>query len=107
MWVIFTQHVSHYTCRLLVRFIMGDTCFIHGVKNSSVHRLQTVPCIRQGSSYNYAHGIIDVGVLHLVFYKDRNYLLTGLCGLDTQRIFVHSIIFFIVICHLPHLRYPG
>ena len=37
---------------------------VHGVQNTPMHRLQPVAHVRQRASHDYAHGVIEIGVLH-------------------------------------------
>ena len=39
----------------------------HGIENSPLHRLQTIPDIRKGAGRNDAHRLIDIRILHGLF----------------------------------------
>jgi hypothetical protein len=66
MGVVLAHNISHHTGGLLEGLIVGHALLVHGVKNASVDGLQPIPYVRQRSTYDHAHGIIDVGRLHLI-----------------------------------------
>ena len=66
MRVVFTHDVADDTGGLSMGFVRGDPQTVHSKKYSSVYRLKSVPDIRKGSAHDDAHGVIDVGVLHLI-----------------------------------------
>jgi CheY-like chemotaxis protein len=39
---------------------------VHGVENAPLHRLEPVAHVRQGPAHDHAHGVLEVGALHLV-----------------------------------------
>ena len=53
----------------------GQTVIVHRIKNSSVHGLQAVSHVRQGTGNDDAHGILDKGLLYLLFHVHVNDLL--------------------------------
>ena len=59
------QHVAHAGGGLFERFVACQVVLIHGVEDPAVHRLQAVPHIRQGAAHDDAHGVLNIGVLHL------------------------------------------
>ncbi len=65
--VVFTDHITDDAGRFLVRLVVIVTELAHGIKNTPVHRLQSVPHIGQGTSDNYAHRVVEIGLLHLLF----------------------------------------
>ena len=67
MRVIFTQNFADDTRRLLVGLAGTHACFLHSIEYTAVYRFQTIPDIRQSTSHDNAHRIVDVAVLHLVF----------------------------------------
>ena len=66
MWMVLTKYITHDSCTLLVCRIVSDTHVPHGVEDSSMYWLETIPCIRKGSGHDYAHGVVNVAALHLV-----------------------------------------
>ena len=64
MRVIFTKHFTHDTSRLLVSRVRADTHVVHRVQNASLHGLESVTCIGQGTRDNHAHRIIEIRLLH-------------------------------------------
>ena len=73
--MIFTQNFTDHTCAFFVRFIMCKPQFMHTVQYTTVHRLQTISYIRQCTRYNNRHGVVEIRLLHFVFYKNRYYSL--------------------------------
>ena len=65
MGMVPAQHVAHAGSGLFKGLVRGQIVLVHGVQNTPVHRLQTVPHIRQGAAHNDTHGVFDIGVLHL------------------------------------------
>ena len=41
--------------------------FLHGVEDAPMHRLQAVAHVGQRARHDHAHGVIEVGALHLLF----------------------------------------
>ena len=66
MGVVLTQHVTHAGGALLKGLVGGQAAFVHGVQNPAVYGFQTVPHVRQGSAHNDAHGVLNIGPLHLL-----------------------------------------
>ncbi len=64
--VIFTDDVADGAGRLAVRLVPVEAVLVHRVENAPMHRLQTVARIRQRTRHDHAHGVIEVGALHLV-----------------------------------------
>ena len=64
--MIFTQDFTDDTGRFLVRPVRSHARFLHGIQDAAVYGFQAVPHVRQGPLHNDAHGVIDIGVLHLV-----------------------------------------
>ena len=62
--VIATQHRTDGVGALVVCLIGGQSLFEHGVENAAVHRLQTVPHIRQGTGDDDRHRILQERILH-------------------------------------------
>ncbi len=69
--VILTDHVTDNTGRFLVRLVPVVTQLAHREQHTPVHGLQAIARIRQCSTDNYAHRVVEVGLFQLVFDIDR------------------------------------
>jgi len=65
--VIFTDHVTDHAGRLFVSFVPVIPQHIHRIKHAAMHRFQAITDVRQRTSYDDTHGIVQVGLAHLVF----------------------------------------
>ena len=63
--VVPAQHVAHAGGGLLKGAVMGQIVLIHGVEDAAVDRLQAVPHVGERTAHNDAHGVLNVGFLHL------------------------------------------
>ena len=77
--MIFTNHVSHDTSRLLIGTIPVVVQLMHGEKNSPVHRFEPVSRIRKRATYDYAHCIVEVAPAHFLFKTNRQGFFGELC----------------------------
>ena len=68
--VVLTDHVTNNTGRLQVRLVPVVAQFAHRVQHATVHRLEAIAHVRQCPSDNYAHRIIQIGLLQFVFDID-------------------------------------
>ena len=66
MGMVPAHHVADDARRLLERFRRIEAVFLHGVEDSPVHRLQPVPNVGQRPADDDAHGVVEVGALHLL-----------------------------------------
>ena len=73
--VVFTHGITGDTGGLFIGFIGLQIHFAHGVENSSLYRLQTVPDIGQSSGYDNAHGVVDIALLHFLVDVHGNDLI--------------------------------
>ncbi len=64
--MIFTNNITHNTGGLLIGFVPVITQLLHGIQHPPVNRLQTIPDIRQGPTDNDTHGILEIGLTHLL-----------------------------------------
>ena len=69
--VVFTDNVADDTRRFFIGGIPVVFQLVHRVQHAAVYRLETVADIRQGSTHNHAHGVIEVALAHFVFKADR------------------------------------
>jgi len=67
MRVVFADDISHHTGRFLISLVPVIAELAHGVEDPSVHRLQSVAHIGQGTPHDHAHGIVHIGLAHFVF----------------------------------------
>ncbi len=61
MGVVLTQYLTHDAGAFLVGFVTGVADAQHTVEDAPVYRLETITHIREGTSHNHRHGIVDVG----------------------------------------------
>ena len=78
MGMVAAQHIAHARGGFLEGLIHREAVFIHGIENPAVHRLQSVPHIRQGPAHNDAHGVFNIGFLHLGNQRGDLNLLIGI-----------------------------
>ena len=69
--VILTDDVADDARRFLVRPVPVVAEIVHGVEHAVVHRLEPVARIGQGAPDDDGHGVVHVGLAHLVFDVDR------------------------------------
>ena len=67
MGVIFTDHVADHARRFLVRLVVIVAEHTHRVQHAPMYRFQTITHIRKRTADNDAHGVVQVGLTHLVF----------------------------------------
>ena len=91
MGMVPAQHVAHAGSGLFKGLVRGQIVLVHGVQNTPVHRLQTVPHIRQGAAHNDAHSVFDVGFLHFRHQRGFNNMLIRIANLlgIVLRFFTH------------------
>ncbi len=71
VWMVLTDHVTDDTGRFFVRFVEVVPQFAHGIQDAAMDRFEAIADIRQRASHDYAHGIIEIRLFHLVFEIDR------------------------------------
>ncbi len=64
--MVLTDHVADGARRLVIGLVPFEPVLIHRVENAAMHRFETVARIRQRTRHDHAHGVIEVGALHLV-----------------------------------------
>ena len=95
--MVSAEHRADRVRALAVGLVRRQAVFVHGVQDAAVHRLQTVPHIRQRTRHDDRHGIFKEALFHFLFEihgKDLRHLTAarGLLG-GKRRIvskFVHS-----------------
>ena len=67
MRVIFTDDITDDSRRLHIAPVEGVVQNIHGKQNTTMHGLQAVAHIRQSTTNNDAHGIVEVRLPEFIF----------------------------------------
>ena len=75
------DNVAHHARRLPEWSARSDPGVVHRIENAPMNRFKAIPGIRQCSSHDYAHGVIQVGLFHLV----RDFAACGLHLLQAAR----------------------
>ncbi len=68
--VILTDHIADDTRRFLVGLVPVVGQFMHREQHAPVHRLEAVAHVRKSASHDDAHGIVQIGLAHLLFKTD-------------------------------------
>ena len=68
--MVFSDHVPHNAGRFFVGPVKGVPHLVHGKEDPAMNGLEPVADVGQGPSNNDAHGIFEIGLLHLVFDID-------------------------------------
>ena len=58
--VILTHGIAHDTGALTIRPVITYSQLMHVVQGTPLYRLKTVPNVRQRTSYDHTHGVVDV-----------------------------------------------
>ena len=72
------EHVADAGGGFFEGLVRGQVVLVHGVEDTPVHGLETVAHIRQRTSDDDGHGILDVRGLHLMDELALNDLLVGI-----------------------------
>ena len=104
-----TDDVADDAGRFLVGLVVSRSRVIEGVENTPVDGFQAVLDVGDGPADDDAHGVVQVGPLHLVFEADHGYI-----GRRRDRFpaFFDFLFFVLVFGHVFFpmslvLRYPG
>ena len=73
--MVFTHHIRNRTGGLHIFTVPVVAALMGRIENAPVHGLQPVTHIRQRTAHDHAHGVIEIGTLHLL--DDRNRLYAG------------------------------
>src|SRR6266480_233536 len=65
--MIFTDDIADDAGAFLVGFVMSVAELMHRPQHAPVNGLEPVPHVRQSTSYDYGHRIVEVRAPHLVF----------------------------------------
>ena len=68
--MVFPDDVADDAGRFLVGLVPGRPGLVHGVEDAAVDGLQAVLDVGDGPADDDAHGVIEVGALHLLFEAD-------------------------------------
>ena len=90
--VILAQHVAHAGRGLFKGLVAGEAHLVHGVEDAAVDGLQPVSHVGQGAADNDAHGVLNVGRLHLMLQVDIDYFLIGIRDILVLVAFFHKIL---------------
>ena len=63
--VVLAHDVADRAGGLAVGLVVGVAGLVHGVEDAPVHRLQTVAQVRDRAADDHAHGVVEIGGLHL------------------------------------------
>ena len=66
MGVIFTHDVGDWTRRLHIFAVPDIAALMAGIENAAVDGFQAVAHIGQRTADNHAHGVVEIGTLHLL-----------------------------------------
>ena len=69
--MVFTDDVADDARRLAVRLVPLVAVLVHRVEDAAVHRLEAVAGVGQRARHDHAHGVIEIGALHLLDDGDR------------------------------------
>ena len=64
--VIFTHHVADHAGRFHVFAVRVMPLLVHRVEDAAMHRLEAVARIGERPRHDHAHGVIEIGALHLL-----------------------------------------
>ena len=68
--MVFTEDIPDDAGAFAVWPVWGEPQFLHRVEDPALHRFQAVAGIGQGPSHDHAHGVFEVGALHLLMQSN-------------------------------------
>ena len=68
--MIFAHHVADDARRFAIGLVPVVAVLVHRIEDAPVHRLQAVARVGQRARHDHAHGVIEIGALHLL--RDRD-----------------------------------
>ena len=71
MRVVLTHDLADYASALVPAAIRAVAAVVHPVEDPPVHRLEPVTNIRQRTTHDHAHGVIEIGLLDLILQIHR------------------------------------
>jgi hypothetical protein len=69
--MVFTDDVADDAGRLAVGLVPVVAVLVHGEQDAPVHGLQAVAHVGERARHDHAHGVVEVGALHLLLDGDR------------------------------------
>ncbi len=75
MGVVLAEHLAHHPRRLLVGAVERQPQVLHGVEHAAVHGLEAVADVGQRAAHDDGHGVVQVGLPHLLFDRNRDLAL--------------------------------
>ena len=75
--MVFAHHVADDQRRFAVGPVAGVAALTHRIQNAPVDRLEAVAHVRNRPGHDHAHGVIEVGALHLLFDGDGRDIAFG------------------------------
>ncbi len=75
--VVLAEDFSDHAGRFLVGTVPGQAQLRHGVEDAAVNRLESVTDVRQRPSDDDGHGVVQVGLPHLLFDGNGSLALGG------------------------------
>ena len=84
--VVLAHDVADDARRLAERLGPVVAALLHGVKDAAVDRLQSVAHVGQCAGHDHAHGVVEVGVLHLLLEAHDRDVVFRRCGRRGQPI---------------------
>ena len=95
VWVVFTHHFTNDTCGFDCSMWRLPAVLLHREENTTMHWLQTIAHIRQGTVNNHRHRVAQEAIFHHVL--DREFLDTivaTLCDETTDFYFIDCFVEF-------------
>ena len=75
MRMVLTHDFTDHTRRFAVGPVPVVTALLHHIEDAAMHRLQPVPNVRQGTTHDYAHRVVEIRGLHFVLDRDWRYVV--------------------------------
>jgi hypothetical protein len=72
--MVFADDVADHAGGLAIRLVPFVAGLVHRIEDAPVHRLEAVARIGQRAGHDYAHGVVEIGPLHLLDDGDGAYI---------------------------------
>ncbi len=96
--MIFADDIADDAGRLLVGLVPGRPRLVHGIEDAAVDGLEAVLDIGDGPADDDAHGVIQVGPLHLLFQADN-----GQVGGRRRELFLGALVLVFIFIHFLNI----
>ncbi len=83
--VILAHHLADHARALDVLLVVVEAQLVHAEQDAPVHGLQAVAHVGQRARHDHAHGVIEIGALHLVGDGDGPDVASGPCRRARRR----------------------